>query len=123
VYPRLEFGCFYKPAREVGGDYYDFIPFDSERLGLAVGDVSGKGLSTALLMASLQDLVRTNLAVRQGDVARFMTELNESYYKLTAANRYWCGCDAGRSSSTLSASCPRDPLPVPSRWRPACSSR
>lgn len=88
MYPRLEFGCFYKPAREVGGDYYDFIPFDSARLGLAVGDVSGKGLSSALLMASLQGLVRTNLAVRQGDVARFMTELNESYYKLTASNRY-----------------------------------
>jgi serine phosphatase RsbU (regulator of sigma subunit) len=88
VYPRLDFGCFYQPAREVGGDYYDFIPFDAARIGLAVGDVSGKGLSSALLMASLQGLVRTNLAVRQGDVARFMTELNESYYKLTASNRY-----------------------------------
>jgi serine phosphatase RsbU (regulator of sigma subunit) len=88
AYPRLEFGCFYKPVREVGGDYYDFIPFDSTRLGVAVGDVSGKGLSSALLMASLQGLVRTNLAVRQGEVARFMTELNESYYKLTAANRF-----------------------------------
>jgi serine phosphatase RsbU (regulator of sigma subunit) len=88
AYPRLDFGCFYQPAREVGGDYYDFIPFDAARIGLAVGDVSGKGLSSALLMASLQGLVRTNLAVRQGDVARFMTELNESYYKLTASNRY-----------------------------------
>jgi sigma-B regulation protein RsbU (phosphoserine phosphatase) len=88
VYPRLDFGCFYQPAREVGGDYYDFIPFDAARIGLAVGDVSGKGLSSALLMASLQGLVRTNLAVRQGDVARFMTELNKSYYKLTASNRY-----------------------------------
>jgi serine phosphatase RsbU (regulator of sigma subunit) len=39
-------------------------------------------------MASLQGVVRTNLAVRHGDVARFMTELNESYFKLTAANRY-----------------------------------
>jgi len=38
-YPRLDFGFFYKPAREVGGDYYDFIPFDQERMGLAVGDV------------------------------------------------------------------------------------
>ena len=49
-----------------------------ERMGLAVGDVSGKGLSSALLMASLQGLVRTNLAVRQGEVARFVTELNHS---------------------------------------------
>ena len=87
-YSHLDFGFFYQPARDVGGDYYDFIPFDSARMGLAVGDVSGKGLSSALLMASLQGLVRTNLAVRQGDVARFMTELNESYFKLTASNRY-----------------------------------
>jgi hypothetical protein len=56
-YPRLDFGFFYQPTREVGGDYYDFIPFNPERMGLAVGDVSGKGLSSALLMASLQGLV------------------------------------------------------------------
>ncbi len=46
-YPRLDFGVFYQPAREVGGDYYDFIPFSPEHMGLAVGDVSGKGLSSA----------------------------------------------------------------------------
>jgi len=87
-YPRLDFGFFYQSAREVGGDYYDFIPFSSAQMGLAVADVSGKGLSSALLMASLQGLVRTNLAVRQGEVARFVTELNDSFYKLTANNRY-----------------------------------
>ncbi len=87
-YPRLDFGFFYQPAREVGGDYYDFIPFSPEYVGLAVGDVCGKGLASALLMASLQGLVRTNLAVRQGDVARFVTQLNDSMYKLTPSNRY-----------------------------------
>jgi serine phosphatase RsbU (regulator of sigma subunit) len=87
-YPRLDFGFFYRPAREVGGDYYDFIPFNSEQMGLAVGDVSGKGLASSLLMASLQGLVRTNLAVRQGEVARCVTELNDSFYKLTANHRY-----------------------------------
>jgi serine phosphatase RsbU (regulator of sigma subunit) len=87
-YPRLDFGFFYKPARVVGGDYYDFVPFSPERLGFAIGDVSGKGLSSALLMASLQGLVRTNLSVRQGDVAGFMSELNNSLYKLTADNRF-----------------------------------
>jgi sigma-B regulation protein RsbU (phosphoserine phosphatase) len=87
-YPRLDFGFFYQSAREVGGDYYDFIPFNPAQMGLAVADVSGKGLSSSLLMASLQGLVRTNLAVRQGEVARFVAELNESFYKLTANNRY-----------------------------------
>ena len=57
-------------------------------MGLAVGDVSGKGISSALLMASLQGLVRMNLAVRQGEVARFATQLNNSLYKLTASDRY-----------------------------------
>jgi sigma-B regulation protein RsbU (phosphoserine phosphatase) len=87
-YPRMDFGFFYQPAREVGGDYYDFIPFNPEQMGLAVADVSGKGLSSSLLMASLQGLVRTNLAVRQGEVARFVTELNDSFHKLTANDRY-----------------------------------
>lgn len=87
-YPRLDLGFFSQPAREVGGDYYDFIPFDPDRMGLVVGDVSGKGLSSALLMASLQGLVRMNLAVRQGEVARFVTELNQSMFKLTANDRY-----------------------------------
>ena len=87
-YPHLDFGFFYRSAREVGGDYYDFIPFSPEQMGLAVGDVCGKGLSSALLMASLQGLVRTNLAVRRGEVARLVTELNDSFHKLTAGDRY-----------------------------------
>jgi len=87
-YPRLDFGFFYQPAREVGGDYYDFIPLNPSQIGLAVGDVSGKGLSSSILMASLQGLVRMNLAVRQGEVVRFVTELNDSFCKLTASDRY-----------------------------------
>jgi sigma-B regulation protein RsbU (phosphoserine phosphatase) len=87
-YPRLDFGFCYQSAREVGGDYYDFIPFSPEQVAFAVGDVSGKGLSSSLLMASLQGLVRTNLAVRHGEVARCVTELNDSFYKLTANHRY-----------------------------------
>jgi serine phosphatase RsbU (regulator of sigma subunit) len=87
-YVGLDFGFFYRPAREVGGDYYDFIPLDKERLGFTVGDVSGKGLPSALLMASLQGLVRTNLAVRQGDLSPFVREVNHSMYKLTASNRF-----------------------------------
>ena len=87
-YRGLDFGFFYQPAREVGGDYYDFIPFSQTQMGLAVSDVCGKGLSSALLVASLQGLVRTNLAVRQGQIVRFVAELNHSVYKLTASDRY-----------------------------------
>lgn len=46
------------PAREVGGDYYDFINIDEDRLGIVIADVSGKGMSAALLMANLQATLR-----------------------------------------------------------------
>lgn len=56
--PSLEVHGFCRPARSVSGDYYDFLPLGSERLVLAVGDVSGKGISAALLMATIHSAVR-----------------------------------------------------------------
>ncbi len=47
-----------QPARTVSGDYYDFLPLGPERLGIAVGDISGKGISAALLMATVHSAVR-----------------------------------------------------------------
>ena len=47
-----------RPARTVSGDYYDFLPYGPERLGIAVGDISGKGISAALLMATIHSAVR-----------------------------------------------------------------
>ena len=54
----LEVHGFCRPARTVSGDYYDFLALDSERLLLAVGDISGKGISAALLMATIHSAVR-----------------------------------------------------------------
>lgn len=56
--PRLEVHGVCRPARTVSGDYYDFIPLPEERLVLAVGDISGKGISAALLMATVHAFVR-----------------------------------------------------------------
>ncbi len=56
--PSLEVHGFCRPARSVSGDYYDFLPLGTERLILAVGDVSGKGISAALLMATIHSAVR-----------------------------------------------------------------
>jgi phosphoserine phosphatase RsbU/P len=56
--PTLEVHGFCRPARSVSGDYYDFVPLGSERMVLAVGDVSGKGISAALLMATIHSAVR-----------------------------------------------------------------
>jgi sigma-B regulation protein RsbU (phosphoserine phosphatase) len=56
--PSLEVFGFCRPARSVSGDYYDFLTIGSEKLILAVGDVSGKGISAALLMATIHSAVR-----------------------------------------------------------------
>ena len=54
----LEVHGFFRPARTVSGDYYDFLTLDADRLILAVGDISGKGISAALLMATIHSAVR-----------------------------------------------------------------
>ncbi len=55
--PGLSVNALCVPAREVGGDYYDFLPLDDHRLGVLIADVSGKGTSAALYMAELKGLV------------------------------------------------------------------
>lgn len=49
----------YRPAREVGGDFYDFLPFEDGRLGIVIGDATDKGVSAALLMATTCTMLRT----------------------------------------------------------------
>lgn len=55
--PGLELTAFCEPAREVGGDYYDFLPIDEHTLGVLIADVAGKGTSAALYMAELKGLM------------------------------------------------------------------
>jgi len=50
--PGLVCESFYKPVHSIGGDYYDFLPLKDECWGIAIGDVCGKGIGAALLMAS-----------------------------------------------------------------------
>ena len=57
-----EFAAHWQPAREVAGDYYDFIPLGGEMLGLVIGDVSDKGMSAALFMALTRSIIRASLA-------------------------------------------------------------
>jgi serine phosphatase RsbU (regulator of sigma subunit)/NO-binding membrane sensor protein with MHYT domain len=65
------------PARFVSGDFYDFIEIDSDRLAMIVGDVSGKGVSAALLMARVLSDVRHAFG-REHDPARVLTEVNQA---------------------------------------------
>ena len=55
--PGISLTGYCEPAREVGGDYYDFLPIDDHRLGVLIADVSGKGTSAALYMAELKGLM------------------------------------------------------------------
>jgi sigma-B regulation protein RsbU (phosphoserine phosphatase) len=86
--PALRYAGYCRPARGVGGDYYDFLALSSGRLGLAIGDVSGKGVPAALLMASLQASVRGQSQAEAGRVAELMTNVNRLVCDATPENRY-----------------------------------
>jgi len=66
----------YQPAREVGGDFYDFIQLPSGELGLVVGDVTDKGIPAALVMASTRSLLRTE-ALRAGSPGAVLRRVND----------------------------------------------
>ena len=70
-------------TRAVGGDYYDFLDFDSGRLGLVLADISGKGISGALLMANLQANLRSQYALALQDIPRLLRSVNHLFYKNT----------------------------------------
>src|SRR5256885_5525772 len=59
AFPGWQLMPFYRPAREVGGDLYDFIPFEDGRLGIVIGDVTDKGIPAALIMATTCTMLRT----------------------------------------------------------------
>jgi len=77
-----------RPAQGVGGDYYDVFPLQDGRLGLAIGDVSGKGISAALLMASLRASLRGVTLDNPRDFAKLMDKVNRLVYEASASNRY-----------------------------------
>ena len=76
-----------QPAREVGGDYYDFLALPDGRLGIAIGDVSGKGVGAALMMASLEASLRA-LASVVDDPAELMGRVNSLVLQASSADRY-----------------------------------
>jgi sigma-B regulation protein RsbU (phosphoserine phosphatase) len=72
----LRYGGVCRAARGVGGDYYDFLSLGPGRLGIAVADIAGKGLPAALLMASLQALLRSHAPSCVHDLGELARELN-----------------------------------------------
>jgi phosphoserine phosphatase RsbU/P len=87
-----------KPARGVSGDYYDFLKIDQDRIGLVLGDVSGKGIFAALLMAGIQSAVHAQFYDgyfpggqpdnQAGSPAGLVARLNRQLYASTPEEKY-----------------------------------
>jgi serine phosphatase RsbU (regulator of sigma subunit) len=75
-------------ARHVGGDYYDFFALGDARVGLFIGDISGKGIAAALLMANLQANLRSQFALAREQPQRFLQSVNHLFYENTADSAY-----------------------------------
>src|SRR5262249_51032361 len=74
--PGYESHAFYRPAEQVGGDYYDFIPLAGRRVAMTLGDVAGKGVPAALLMARLSSDARFCF-LTEADPAKVVGKLND----------------------------------------------
>lgn len=88
VIPNLECQGVCRPARGIAGDYYDFLTLDGEHAGIAVGDVAGKGLPAALLMASLQAALRSLVSIATDGPAALARDLNAQMCALTEPTRF-----------------------------------
>ena len=89
----LELKGVCSPARMVSGDYYDFMALPNDGLAFAIGDVAGKGISAALLMATIQSTMRTQLSAANGSSARLsaatmVATLNRQLYATTSPEKY-----------------------------------
>jgi sigma-B regulation protein RsbU (phosphoserine phosphatase) len=78
--PGWDISAYYRPSREVGGDYYDFIEIDPEHLGILVADVSGKGIPGSIVMTETRALVKSE-AVRTLSAAEALTRVNRVLYQ------------------------------------------
>lgn len=104
----LDYMGMSKAAREVGGDYYDFLQLREHQLCIALGDISGKSISAALLMASLQALLRSHAPLYGTAVGELLADVNRLMCSSTDSDRYatlFCGLyeDARRTLTYVNA--------------------
>ena len=111
----FNFGTRIVPARVVGGDFYDFIPLGKDTLGIAVGDVSGKGVPAAIFMAMTRSLMRSEVSQASSaqeallGVNRHLLEMNEQGMFVTVLygvlNRKTCEFHYARAGHELPILC------------------
>ncbi|MEP6795655.1 MAG: PP2C family protein-serine/threonine phosphatase [Saprospiraceae bacterium] len=83
----FELATVYKPHLTVGGDYFDFIQYDEQRLAFCIADISGKGVSAAILMANFQAILQS-LIYQYRDLETFVFALNQAVYRITRSDRF-----------------------------------
>jgi len=82
------FAAFTLPARTIGGDYYDFLDLGGEQVGIAVADVSGKGIAAALVMSVVQASLRVISSHGNLSLSQLAEQMNGFLYQSTGANKY-----------------------------------
>ena len=118
-------------ARQVGGDYFDFLDLGEGRVGFVLADVSGKGVYAALLMANLQAHLRSQGGISPSDPVRLLQQVNHMLVKSTASQHYatlFFGVYEEAGQRLTYANCGHNPpsLPAPlsaSKGRTPCSER
>jgi sigma-B regulation protein RsbU (phosphoserine phosphatase) len=92
--PGLDYAGYCRSAEFVGGDYYDFLPLADGGFFFTLGDVSGKGIAAAVLMASIQAALRSQLVMAPVSVAALIQDFNKVVYSFSTADKYstlFCG--------------------------------
>jgi catechol 2,3-dioxygenase-like lactoylglutathione lyase family enzyme len=84
----LDYAGLCVQARQVGGDYYDFLELGRGRLGIVIGDVAGKGMAAALLMANLQANCRGRCAIASDQPRRFLQSVNQLFFENSIDSAY-----------------------------------
>jgi len=86
--PGVEIAAKSEPSTQVGGDYYDFIPLSDGRIGIAIGDVSGKDVSAALLMATARMALRTQAEEGSHSLSEIFFRVNNTLYRDTSPEKF-----------------------------------
>ena len=85
---RMDISAKYTPRHEVGGDYYDFIPLGDDEYIICIADVSGKGISAAMLMANFQATIRLLFEYQKFDMKALIEELNRKVMKSAKGEKF-----------------------------------
>lgn len=83
----LDFGAYYSAQTESGGDYYDFIDLDNDRIGITIADVSGHGVGSGLVMAMTRTLLHT-YCIKTTNTKKIFESINDYLKKNTASNYF-----------------------------------